>query len=202
MGSKHASRWLTESNHGRLVGRAILAQLSLPMLLTILAPECDICPTAVPGVLVTSTRLSLAHAWHWGCRTRVCAWAHMLSKLRTVALQTPLFHRPSPTPGGTEQEKCRSGLGRPHTQAGEGSCSPAAQGSAVAEPSSQEALPPTYQHPRRRADDASPLPSLPGSLPSPQAQPVLTFKAKCVSTILNKIPSCGLLSAGYIDHSN
>lgn len=119
----------------------------------------------------------------------------LLSRLRVATFQMPQICRPL---CGAQREARRPGLGRPQMQAGEAS----APCSAVAGPPSQEKLQPTYQHPRRRADDAPPLPSLPGSLPSPQAQPVLTFKAKCVSTIFNNIPSCGLLSAGYMDHSN
>ena len=149
---------------------------------------------------VPNTRPEPALSQHRGGRTPACFWGRHTFQVEAGCL--PDTHFTIDTLGGTEQEERKSGLGGPQIQAGKGNCHPTARRWAVAERPSQEKLQPTYQHPRRLADDAAPLPSLPGSLPSPQAQSVLTFKAKCVSTILNNIPSCGLLSVGEIDHSN
>lgn len=105
----------------------------------------------------------------------------------------PSPHPPRPL-GGAAAGGRQAGLGRTQRQDGEAT----APCSAVAGPPRQERPQPTYQHPRRPADDAAALPSLPGSLPSPQAQPALTFTAKCVSTILNNTPRCGYSVRGTL----
>lgn len=164
--------WLSPTTG--VMGRAILAQLSSLLLLAILQPECDIFTQEPPLGSWSQTHDQGQPAQSTGATgLPFVPGGNALSKLRMAALQTPLLHGAL---GGTQQEKSRSGLGGPQMQSGDGNCHPTAQRWALAEPSSQERLQPTYQHPRHQADDATPLPSLPGSLPSPQAQPVLTFK--------------------------
>jgi hypothetical protein len=94
----------------------MVTQLPLWMLLKNPQPECDIYPKTTPRVLVTNTLQGSSYS------TGVVGQQgtprlNTLSKLRTLASQTLLLHRPL---GGWQQKENRAGLHGPLIQAGDG----------------------------------------------------------------------------------